>query len=164
VRTAAHKKQAPQGQSGRGEASPHDVRAPPPPSHQPLSVPSFLESRSHHSPAWQFETTTRKRNSISSVRRYFTTFTGSSGLLPGKMRYSIVLATLLSVANARSLLGDKQSVIADENLQVPGESPLQFCEPNRQDDIVTITSVDLLPNPPQAYDDPSSLSPRREAC
>lgn len=63
-----------------------------------------------------------------------------------------VLAAGLAPAAAATLgaRGD-QSVIVNDDLKVPGESPLELCDQDHAEDIVRITSVDLLPNPPKAY-------------
>ncbi|KAK3390533.1 putative phosphatidylglycerol/phosphatidylinositol transfer protein [Podospora didyma] len=69
------------------------------------------------------------------------------------MRLSITVVALLSVAaSALSIFsGDKQRTITDDDeLNVPGDSPLTFCDKDRGDDIVTIDSVILTPNPPEA--------------
>jgi len=67
------------------------------------------------------------------------------------MRFSAIAAALLPGVLARglSLFGD-QGAIANADLKIPGESPLELCDTNHDDDIVRITSVDLLPNPPEA--------------
>lgn len=71
------------------------------------------------------------------------------------MRVSAALCLLaagLAPAAAATLgaRGD-QSVIANDDLKIPGESPLELCDQDHTEDIVRITSVDLLPNPPKAY-------------
>jgi len=43
-----------------------------------------------------------------------------------------------------------QAVLFDNELTVPGESPLLYCDRPGDDWIVHIDSVDLLPNPPEA--------------
>jgi len=67
------------------------------------------------------------------------------------MRFSgAITALLLStvVASKRlSFLGGNQQVL-DESLTVPGESPLEYCEPNHDKDLLLIEYVDLTPNPP----------------
>lgn len=45
---------------------------------------------------------------------------------------------------------DRQSAIVDTDLKIPGDSPLELCPKEHDEDIITIESVDLLPNPPQA--------------
>lgn len=60
---------------------------------------------------------------------------------------SALLATSVS---ARTLFGSSSAVAPfDESLSVPGENPLQHCQ-NPKDDILTLKSVDLSPNPPKA--------------
>lgn len=67
------------------------------------------------------------------------------------MRFATVaaLAFGLAPASGLSVFRDDQGVIQD-NLDVPGDSPLKYCEEKRDDDIILIQSVDLTPNPPQA--------------
>jgi hypothetical protein len=68
------------------------------------------------------------------------------------MRFAVLVALASGLGQAAaglSLFGGDQSVISD-SLDVPGESPLKFCDENRDDDILLIESVDLTPNPPQA--------------
>ena len=71
------------------------------------------------------------------------------------MRFSAATITLLFASiNALSLrTTDDQSVIIKDELDVPGQSPLKFCEADRDQDIITIEEVVLEPNPPQAYVD-----------
>ncbi|KHO00591.1 phosphatidylglycerol / phosphatidylinositol transfer protein [Metarhizium album ARSEF 1941] len=38
---------------------------------------------------------------------------------------------------------------AADSLKVPGDSPLEFCNANRDHDVVQIERVDISPNPPQ---------------
>lgn len=68
------------------------------------------------------------------------------------MRFATVVALALGLgpAAALSVFRDDQSVIQDD-LDVPGESPLKYCDEKRDDDIILIQSVDLSPNPPEAY-------------
>lgn len=68
------------------------------------------------------------------------------------MRISAALLSLLSAsATALSLSGrGDQSVIVNDELDVPGQSPLKFCEADRANDIITIEEVILNPNPPLA--------------
>lgn len=68
------------------------------------------------------------------------------------MRFATVVALAFGLAPASGLgiFRDDQSVIQD-NLDVPGESPLKYCDEKRDDDIILIESVDLSPNPPEAY-------------
>ena len=69
------------------------------------------------------------------------------------MRFSVALVSLLStqLTSARGLFGGSQEVVAqDDDLKIPGDSPLELCDKSHDDDIVSIESVDLLPNPPEA--------------
>lgn len=69
------------------------------------------------------------------------------------MRFAAVVALAFGLAPASALSlfrGDDQRVVIQDNLDVPGDSPLKYCEENREGDIITITKVDLDPNPPQA--------------
>ena len=70
------------------------------------------------------------------------------------MRFPAVVALAFGLAPASGLSvfrGDEQSVIIQDDLDVPGESPLKYCDKERDDDIIRIQSVDLSPNPPEAY-------------
>jgi len=70
------------------------------------------------------------------------------------MRLSAAVIALLSTsASALSIFrGDEQKGITiQDDLDVPGQSPLKFCKPDRKDDIITIDKVVLTPNPPEAY-------------
>jgi len=74
------------------------------------------------------------------------------------MRFSTAIVGLLSatVAPTRTfnIFADaKQSVLSDDDLKIPGDSPLEYCEADHQDDILTIKEVVLAPNPPQAGHD-----------
>lgn len=62
----------------------------------------------------------------------------------------ITLALGLTPASALNRFRRDQISITDD-LDVPGESPLKYCDANRKDDLVSIEKVDLLPNPPEAY-------------
>lgn len=71
------------------------------------------------------------------------------------MRFSSILAALTfsSSISAAALWGgssNDQLVLADdEPLKVPGANPLVFCE-NPEKNLLTISKVDLDPNPPEA--------------
>lgn len=71
------------------------------------------------------------------------------------MRFAAVVALAFGLVPASGLSvfrgeGGDQSLLGDDDLDVPGNSPLKFCDADRADDIITIKSVDLTPNPPQA--------------
>lgn len=67
------------------------------------------------------------------------------------MRLSAAIIALFGASvSAFSIGGDDQSVIIKDELDVPGQSPLKFCEADRAKDLITIESVVLTPNPPQA--------------
>ncbi|KAK0715664.1 ML domain-containing protein [Lasiosphaeris hirsuta] len=68
------------------------------------------------------------------------------------MRFSATVVALLSASvNALSIArSDDQSAVISDDLDVPGQSPLKFCEADRANDIITIGEVVLTPNPPQA--------------
>ncbi|KAI1850108.1 hypothetical protein JX265_003481 [Neoarthrinium moseri] len=68
------------------------------------------------------------------------------------MRFNVAcVAALASVASALPSWFDSQDVVAlDDAKKVPGANPLTYCQEQHDDDIVKITSVDLLPNPPEA--------------
>lgn len=70
------------------------------------------------------------------------------------MRLAVVVALAFGLvpASALNLFRGDQSIVGDDDddLDVPGHSPLKYCNGDRADDRITITSVDLAPNPPQA--------------
>ncbi|KAI9691278.1 MAG: Phosphatidylglycerol/phosphatidylinositol transfer protein [Bogoriella megaspora] len=66
------------------------------------------------------------------------------------MKFATTLLALVTFSSAVSsswLSGDDQVTIIDEELNVPGENPLTFCQ-KPDDNILTIDKVDLDPNPP----------------
>ncbi|KAH6659523.1 ML domain-containing protein [Truncatella angustata] len=68
------------------------------------------------------------------------------------MRFNVAcVAALAGVASARpGWFDESQEVVAlDDAKKVPGENPLTYCDANHPNDIVTITNVDLSPNPPE---------------
>jgi hypothetical protein len=70
------------------------------------------------------------------------------------MRFSAVAACLtacLAPAAALSITYDGTPELAlDDDLKIPGDSPLQLCPGDHSKDLVTIERVDLSPNPPKA--------------
>ncbi|KAF4459476.1 phosphatidylglycerol phosphatidylinositol transfer [Fusarium albosuccineum] len=70
------------------------------------------------------------------------------------MRISAVTACLtacLAPAAALSVLnGRAPDVTINDDLKIPGDSPLELCPGDHAADLIRIDSVDLLPNPPQA--------------
>ncbi|ROT40601.1 ML domain-containing protein [Sodiomyces alkalinus F11] len=75
------------------------------------------------------------------------------------MKFANAALALLSVglvpASARTIPVERdQSIIsADDNLKIPGDSPLELCPGTHDSDIIHIESVDLVPNPPEAGKD-----------
>lgn len=70
------------------------------------------------------------------------------------MRVSSVASLLVAVAGLATASPFGQSVIANgDNRKIPGDSPLELCDKDHDKDLLTIESVDLLPNPPQAGKD-----------
>lgn len=71
------------------------------------------------------------------------------------MKFSAVcLSSLLAPATALSLFNsDSQRAIVagDDDHKIPGDSPLELCPGDHADDLITINSVNLAPNPPLAY-------------
>ena len=69
------------------------------------------------------------------------------------MRLTPFLLTLclscVAVSNTLSLFGSDQQVLDDE-LTVPGDNPLFYCQPTEENSILQIDYVDLTPNPPEA--------------
>ncbi|KAK1829005.1 Phosphatidylglycerol/phosphatidylinositol transfer protein [Podospora conica] len=67
------------------------------------------------------------------------------------MRFSAsAIALVVAGASALSIRSDGQSLVRRDEFDVPGQSPLKFCEADRANDIITIDEVVLTPNPPQA--------------
>ncbi|KAM5348338.1 hypothetical protein ACJ41O_008162 [Fusarium nematophilum] len=70
------------------------------------------------------------------------------------MRFSTVTACLtacLAPASALSVHNGRAPDIAiNDDLKIPGDSPLELCPGDHAADLIQIDSVDLLPNPPQA--------------
>ncbi|KAJ4300506.1 Phosphatidylglycerol/phosphatidylinositol transfer protein [Collariella sp. IMI 366227] len=68
------------------------------------------------------------------------------------MRLSAVVLALAASVNARNVFRFEDHSISkrDEDLNVPGQNPLHFCDADRSDDIISIEEVILTPNPPQA--------------
>lgn len=74
------------------------------------------------------------------------------------MRLSAALIALSAgVAHAGFGLsfGGGQAVINDD-LKIPGNSPLQLCDKSHDEDILAIENVDLVPNPPLACVSPAT--------
>lgn len=71
------------------------------------------------------------------------------------MKFSTALGLVslcLSPATALSIFNDKAGAALDDNdNKIPGNSPLEFCNGDHSDDLITIEKVDLSPNPPLAY-------------
>ncbi|KAI9897014.1 hypothetical protein N3K66_008036 [Trichothecium roseum] len=68
------------------------------------------------------------------------------------MKFSAVtaLSAFLAPAAAASIFtGLAPDVAVNEDLKVPGDSPLELCPGEHKHDLVTIESVDLSPNPPK---------------
>jgi hypothetical protein len=67
------------------------------------------------------------------------------------MRFAAVVALAFGLSPASALNRFRRDQISvTDDLDVPGDSPLKYCDSDRSDDIITIQSVDLSPNPPQA--------------
>ncbi|QPH15915.1 hypothetical protein C2857_000443 [Epichloe festucae Fl1] len=63
-----------------------------------------------------------------------------------------ILSALVAPSTALSLWsGDAQKGISpNEDLKIPGESPLKHCAGKKTDGYIEINSIDLSPNPPSA--------------
>lgn len=74
------------------------------------------------------------------------------------MRFTTVAACLsacLAPATALSIFnGNAPDTLVDDDLKIPGESPLELCQGDHKEDLITIKNVDLSPNPPRPYDIP----------
>lgn len=70
------------------------------------------------------------------------------------MRFSAaagLVTALLAPASAMSIFnGNAPDVAINEDLKIPGSSPLELCDKDHKDDLIVIKKVDLLPNPPKA--------------
>ncbi len=67
------------------------------------------------------------------------------------MRLSAVILALAASASARNVIRrGGQSPLVEDDLAVPGQNPLRFCEADRDNDIIEIKEVILTPNPPEA--------------
>lgn len=64
--------------------------------------------------------------------------------------HTILSTALLALTATASWLGNDQVALQDNELAVPGKNPLVYCA-KPDDYILSIESVDLSPNPPQAY-------------
>ncbi|KAK8052012.1 phosphatidylinositol/phosphatidylglycerol transfer protein [Apiospora rasikravindrae] len=60
------------------------------------------------------------------------------------------LAVCASAASALPGFFSQDVMAADDKPSVPGTNPLVYCNAEHNSDIVSITSVDLSPNPPEA--------------
>lgn len=71
------------------------------------------------------------------------------------MRFSLLAgfaAALVAPTSALSIQdGNAPDVIIADDNKIPGQSPLALCPGDHNKDLVTIKSVDLLPNPPKPY-------------
>lgn len=61
------------------------------------------------------------------------------------------LAVCASAASALPGFFSQDVMTADDKPSVPGTNPLVYCSADHSSDIVSITAVDLSPNPPEAY-------------
>ncbi|KAM0250011.1 hypothetical protein ACHAQJ_008818 [Trichoderma viride] len=68
------------------------------------------------------------------------------------MRFSTTVACLSAClaapATALAIWGDSASAL-DSSLKVPGENPIEYCNADRDGDLIVIEKVDLAPNPPK---------------
>ena len=69
------------------------------------------------------------------------------------MRFSAAFLVVVAATSASALAvfgsPDGGSITPSESLKVPGESPLEFCNADHDDELLTIEKVDLAPNPPK---------------
>jgi hypothetical protein len=67
------------------------------------------------------------------------------------MKLSAVILALAASANARNVFRrDGQSLFKRDELDIPGQNPLKYCDADRGGDIIAIEEVILTPNPPEA--------------
>ncbi|KAL2754396.1 hypothetical protein ACRALDRAFT_2043389 [Sodiomyces alcalophilus JCM 7366] len=75
------------------------------------------------------------------------------------MKFANAALALLSLglvpASARTIpvKRDQSIIVADDDLKIPGDSPLELCPGAHENDIIHIERVDLAPNPPEAGED-----------
>lgn len=72
------------------------------------------------------------------------------------MRFNVACVAALSAAGIASALPgwfdqEQQVTTFDDEKSVPGDNPLTFCNADRANDKIIIESVNLTPNPPEAY-------------
>lgn len=70
------------------------------------------------------------------------------------MRFCVAaLSALLAPSAALSLFNSdsQRAITSNDDLKIPGESPLEHCPDRKAEGYVEIKSVDLAPNPPSAY-------------
>ncbi|KEZ41006.1 hypothetical protein SAPIO_CDS7034 [Scedosporium apiospermum] len=66
------------------------------------------------------------------------------------MKFSAVIAVLSATLAPATAFFSSPSKIRGDDTSVPGNSPLEYCDPEHDNDVLTIKSVDLVPNPPLA--------------
>lgn len=68
------------------------------------------------------------------------------------MRFSTTVAYLAAClaapATALAIWGESASAL-NAGLKVPGDNPIEFCNADRDGDLIVIDKVDLSPNPPK---------------
>jgi len=66
------------------------------------------------------------------------------------MKFSTTIVTLLlsALVSSRSLSLFGGQTTLDDDLKVPGDNPLEFCQAPHDDDLFVIKHVNLKPNPP----------------
>ena len=57
---------------------------------------------------------------------------------------------LSSIVASSSFFGGEQRVL-DDDVSVPGDNPLKYCQGDISKDILTIKHVNLSPNPPEKF-------------
>ncbi|EFX03826.1 ml domain containing protein [Grosmannia clavigera kw1407] len=66
------------------------------------------------------------------------------------MKTAAVFVALLSTASAGLSFFGGNDATSNEDLKIPGRSPLELCPQDHSKDVLTIHKVDLAPNPPEA--------------
>jgi len=69
--------------------------------------------------------------------------------LPSLLSLLLASSSLVVSAASLSTFGQDQRPL-DDGLAVPGDSPLEYCTPDRDAELLIIEKVDLSPNPPRA--------------
>ena len=120
-------------------------------------LPLLAVGREREHPSRPFKTEVNLlQNLFLLVVRHPAPLSSSTETLPfassAAMKLAVVVAVAfgLSPATGLSVFGNDKAIAAGDDLDVPGDSPLKFCNGDRADHVIKIEKVDLQPNPPEA--------------